>query len=1437
MVASSWLPALFVAVALLLSAKGALAKEPAFRAPFRLGTFDDDATCPERCSVSGPNTGNWSVYPNFKPIKQCKQTMFYDFSLYDPVDDPTVNHRIHACSSFGPDFSNIPASITRTASVSPAEVQFELGWWNEGYGLAAPGLRSLAKQLRSYIDRGHGATDRPFVMYGQSAQATIGIYIGQGLLYQGVSKSALKIFQDNLANLDVLTPSIAMQLCAPGYDSTHIFGVAVTSNATFAPIQNAIRTWANATCLSFTESKKFSAEVMFTTPLLLSNETVNSTVQARGRSWPRAGASTLHPYAAECRTVQVAAGDGCAELAKRCGISASFCSTLKPKQHVCCSSGKLPDFRPVPNADGSCYSYKVKSNDNCANLAAEYGLTGGCKVLFLDTIVCLSKGTPPFPAPISNAVCGPQKLGTVPPTDGSNIADLNPCPINACCNIWAQCGISKDFCIDTNTGPPGTAAPGTYGCISNCGLDIVRGKGDGSIRIAYFEGYSLKRDCLFQDPSQIDTSKYTHVHFAFGLLTPTFEVNVGDTLSSYQFTQFKRISGAKRILSFGGWVFSTSMETYTIFRNGVKPENRLTMAKNIANFIKEHDLDGVDIDWEYPGAPDLPDIPKGEEDEGLNYLYFLVVLKNMLPGKSISIAAPSSYWYMKQYPIKDIGKIVDYIVFMSYDLHGQWDAHNVWSQEGCVTGNCLRSHVNLTETRQALVMITKAGVPGEKVIVGVTSYGRSFDMAQSGCWGPNCQFTGDRLNSNAKPGRCTGTPGYISNAEIDEIMAAEGSLQARSGRVVTSFIDTSSNTDVLVYDDNQWVGYMSERTKKTRTTLYAGWGLGGTSDWASDLQQYHGVPGPSEDWNEFKQLIRAGEDPKDDHSRNSSWTRFDYTNPYLVWKTEYTPSQRWGNLSTDAAWRDVVRIWKETDKPRKISFTTSVSTTLHISADNDCRRINQCNTPEECTKGLDGPYSGPAAQFIWNSMVKIHQMFYDYNEMLIAATSFVSMALIDLEKTFAPVPEEEDKAWIYLLIDLITLGTLTVAGPAFNRQVGILSYFSDKSQNDIKDTVMTLIGQRTTIAKDVLPSMQHEWTDEMQATFGTMLGRVVKGWLNTTLLTSLDILWDAMSGGKLIEGMPAPGTKLPPVDESIDREFQANVEKSIYAFAIPNLWRVSQTYAFVLDSGAGCGEKKALQNYLEDETMDATGVCVDGRQYYLVAPIGDSKTCDWVNGMWDCTLNSKFSAPPGLNRLGGDFGYLTKEDFVKGSVRTYIKNGKRNTGGGMPDLADPFVVSNLIDMDFTTPGFFHLPVCGPEHAYQSWETSKSGYSANYPCDVPQGISDCGNSTFEDQTSAASPKVADCLQIIKNIQDDGSTEWTTQVLAKNQREIASFGGCRFGVEATEETGNADFKVGGQDVIDIINDSIKKFGGSGSVGAKGDMKCNGNIKLQAVKWGIY
>lgn len=1411
------------------------------------------------------------MFPDFKQIKKCKQSMFYDFSIYDEVDNQADTHRIHACSSFGPDFSKLPSSKARIASSESVDVDFEVGWWEEGYGLATSGLRSLIKQMRKYADNGHGATDRPFILFGRSGQASVGIYVGQGLLNQGMSTSALKTLEDNLANLNVSTPSLAMQLCGPDYDSSHIFGIMTTSNATFAPIQNAIKTWANATCLSFSASTNFTGKASFTTPLLHANGTANSTMMAKASRQNEKRSNELHARA-ECSTVQVESGDSCATLATKCGISgadftkynsgSNFCAELRPKQHVCCSSGDLPDFSPNPNEDGTCFSYQVQTDDNCDDLAAEYSLTrdkleefnkntwgwNGCQLLFAKTVMCLSEGDPPFPAAIANAQCGPQKPGSEPPTDGSDISQMNPCPLNACCNIWGQCGITKDFCVDTNTGAPGTAEPGTYGCISNCGTDVVKGDGNGAIKIAYFEGYGMGRKCLYQDASQIDSSQYTHLHFGFGTLTTDYEVEVGDELSTYQFGEFKRITDSKRILSFGGWDFSTFPATYAIFRNGVTSANRLKMATNIANFIKKHDLDGVDIDWEYPGAPDLPGIPAASLDDGPNYLAFLVILKNLLPGKSISIAAPASYWYLKQFPIKEISKVVDYIVYMTYDLHGQWDANNEYSQEGCESGNCLRSQVNLTETKQSLAMITKAGVPGSKVIVGVTSYGRSFNMAEAGCWGPSCLYTGDRSNSEATKGVCTDTAGYIADAEIYEIMED-------SGRVVTSFHDSSSNSDVLVYDSNQWVGYMSSTTKKTRSTLYSAWGMGGTTDWASDLQKYHDVPQPATSWGSFIELARKGTDPKTDHSRNGNWTDFDCTNDMIDSYLDYTPSERWNGLSADAAWDDVIRIWKETDSKRKgITFIQSVSSTLSIGAEPDCGQLlaSNCNHAAECGKGLDGPESGPAAQFIWNSLVAIHQLHKDYHDTLFKVASVVTSMLDDLENKFAPIPEEEDNTWLLLLIDLITVGTLSAAGPFFNSFLKKLPYFVSNAAtfDNVKDTTMNMIGQSTTIAKDLLPSGEDSaWTPESQDAFSSYMGQTINGWGNVTSLAlqkifdgsdeSINILWDTMSNGKLIEGK----FEEDPPESNSETELRANIAKSFFGYSIPSLWRVSQSYAFIIDSGYGCGDedKDVLDDYLEDKTMEATGACVDGRSYYLVYPDGDSETChcEHYDGgpCQKVCVDSKFSAPPGLDSLDGTvFGGITKEDLIKGSVRTYIQNGKTN-GGGFADPTNGGTIDNLMDVDVTTPGFMRLPVCSPERAYQSWDTTGKGSSDNYPCDIPPGKNKCGDSTFENESSDASPSVDDCLTIIKNIEPDGSTEWTTQVVGKNQREIASAGSCAFGVEATSVDGNVNFKVGGQDVIDIINEAIAQFGGSGKIGAKGNMKCNGNVKDQPVKWGIY
>jgi chitinase len=61
-------------------------------------------------------------------------------------------------------------------------------------------------------------------------------------------------------------------------------------------------------------------------------------------------------------------------------------------------------------------------------------------------------------------------------------------------------------------------------------------------------------------------------------------------------------------------------------------------------------------------------LPKSSYDEGPNYLAFLQLMRSKLPQKSISFAAPASYWYLKAFPIDKMAKVVDYIVYMTYDL-------------------------------------------------------------------------------------------------------------------------------------------------------------------------------------------------------------------------------------------------------------------------------------------------------------------------------------------------------------------------------------------------------------------------------------------------------------------------------------------------------------------------------------------------------------------------------------------------------------------------------------------------------------------------------------------------------------------------------------------------------------------------------------------------
>ncbi|OIW22604.1 glycoside hydrolase [Coniochaeta ligniaria NRRL 30616] len=158
------------------------------------------------------------------------------------------------------------------------------------------------------------------------------------------------------------------------------------------------------------------------------------------------------------------------------------------------------------------------------------------------------------------------------------------------------------------------------------------------------------------DVTSVDSS-YTHIHFAFATIDEsTWTVDTSKV--NDQFELLKGMTGPKKILSFGGWSFSTDPDTYPIFRQGVTSANRQAFANNVVDFMVNNGLDGLDFDWEYLGAPDIPGIPPGNKDDGANYLEFLKIIHARLPaGKTLSIAASASFWYLKGFPIKDMAPV------------------------------------------------------------------------------------------------------------------------------------------------------------------------------------------------------------------------------------------------------------------------------------------------------------------------------------------------------------------------------------------------------------------------------------------------------------------------------------------------------------------------------------------------------------------------------------------------------------------------------------------------------------------------------------------------------------------------------------------------------------------------------------------------------------
>lgn len=253
------------------------------------------------------------------------------------------------------------------------------------------------------------------------------------------------------------------------------------------------------------------------------------------------------------------------------------------------------------------------------------------------------------------------------------------------------------------------------------------------------------------------------------------------------------------------------------------------------------------------------------------------------------------------------------------------------------------------------------------------------------------------------------------------------------------------------------------------------------------------------------------------------------------------------------------------------------------------------------------------------------------------------------------------------------------------------------------------------------------WEPEDQDSFSAYLGQVLSGWqaVTTATLASIfsgetngtQVLTSLIQNGQLIEGLGGED----PSGGLTSTQLQANIGKAFFSFAIPSVWTVAGTRAFILDANLPCGIINPEGAFMSVETQESTWGCVNGRLYYLVYPQGPAQTCTKKRDALNvpppsCKVNF-FEKPPGLEALDGtSFAGVNRSDLITGSVNKYLVNNMQN-GGPIANASNIGTQSDLASVDIATPGFIRIPACYPNIAEYNWVHQDSTNTSDpaWPC--------------------------------------------------------------------------------------------------------------------------
>ncbi|KAK7470512.1 hypothetical protein VKT23_001938 [Stygiomarasmius scandens] len=289
-------------------------------------------------------------------------------------------------------------------------------------------------------------------------------------------------------------------------------------------------------------------------------------------------------------------------------------------------------------------------------------------------------------------------LSITQPTSAAHISQASPLPIevHSVVGQWA-----------IETMPDGLEVP--FAVPSNMN------NSDKPTCMAYYADWTSQA----VPPKDIPYSLLDWIDFAFAIPDPQGNLTIDAPALLGEVVERGHKNGTKVKLSIGGWTGSRYFSSL-VADTGM----RQVFINNIEQVYHEYALDGIEIDWEYPGRQGALG-NQVHPDDSENFLEFLRGLRVSLPeGAKITAAVPTEPFFdASGQPMEDcseFAEVLDWILIMNYDTY---DGSSEFGPNAPLYDGCKNSTQPDANAAQTHNVWTKAGFPVNKLVLGVPSYG------------------------------------------------------------------------------------------------------------------------------------------------------------------------------------------------------------------------------------------------------------------------------------------------------------------------------------------------------------------------------------------------------------------------------------------------------------------------------------------------------------------------------------------------------------------------------------------------------------------------------------------------------------------------------------------------------------------------------------------